>query len=68
MIYADFNDELSSSYSHNTISLASIISKSQLPKFGLKASDLLNEKQMKKLKEIRKRHLKQDQELAFEKD
>lgn len=65
MFYEDFNEELTSSYSHNTISFASIASNTQLPSLGLKASTLLDSNQLKKLHEIRKRHLKEEQRLAF---
>ncbi len=65
MIYEDFNEELASSYSRNTLSLASVVNETQLPILGLKASTVLSKKQLDKLREIRKRHLKQDQEAIF---
>jgi hypothetical protein len=68
MYYADFNEELTSSYSRDTISFASLVSQTQLPKLGLKARTLLDEKQMKKLHEIRSRHLKGEQKASFPQD
>ncbi|WCL49902.1 hypothetical protein [Leptospira sp. GIMC2001] len=68
MFYAELNDELSSSYSRNTQKLASITSESQLPVLGLKAGSLLDDRQMKKLHEIRNRHLKGDQKSSFLRD
>lgn len=68
MFYADFNEELTSSYSKNTISFASIANNTQLPALGLKAASLLDTKQMKKLHEIRNRHLKEDQRASFPQD
>lgn len=68
MIYEDWNDELISAYSRNEVSLASIIGNSQLPGHGLKAGSLLDPKQMKKLREIRNRHLQNEQKAKFIKD
>lgn len=68
MYYADFNEELSGSYSKNGISFASLLNQTQLPQLGLKARTLLDERQMKKLHEIRNRHLKSDQKASFPQD
>ncbi|MCZ8348229.1 MAG: hypothetical protein O9346_17595 [Leptospiraceae bacterium] len=68
MFCENFNDELASSYTNNSDSHISIEGKTILPKLGLKAGTLLDTKQMKKLHEIRNRHLKSEQILSFMKD
>lgn len=68
MFYEDFNEELTASYSKNSISFASITSETQLPHLGLNARNLLDTKQLNKLTEIRKRHLKTEQRAQFLRD
>jgi hypothetical protein len=68
MFYENFNDELSSSYTNTADSFISIEVKTILPNLGLKAGTLLDTKQMKKLHEIRNRHLKSEQIHSFLKD
>ncbi len=56
--YPDMDTELKSSFPKQTQFTSSLVSETLLPTLGLKARTLLNEKQLEKLQEIRKRHIK----------
>ena len=58
MYYSDMDENLKSSFSRNNLSYANLTSESQLPDFGLKARELLNNHQMKKLARIRAKRIK----------
>jgi hypothetical protein len=58
MYYPEMNDSLKSSFSKNNLSFANLVGESQLPSFGLKSSELLNQRQMQKLAMIRAKRIK----------
>ncbi|MDF3819858.1 hypothetical protein P3G55_08115 [Leptospira sp. 96542] len=58
--YPDMNLEFKSSFTQSGRFFANTDDNSLLPQIGLVARNLLDGKQMKKLAEIRKRHLKKD--------
>ncbi len=59
MYYEEMNPELKSSFLKIRSNSANLVDESQLPVFGLKARNLLDEKQMNKLARIREKHLSQ---------
>lgn len=68
MLKLELNEDLASPYSKNSLSFATITSETQLPAVGLNAGNLLDPRQMNKLREIRTRRLKSDQIARFLKD
>ncbi|WP_210413689.1 hypothetical protein [Leptospira ilyithenensis] len=56
--YPEMNPELKSSFTRQDRFFSNIESETLLPQLGLKARNLLDSRQMDKLTEIRKRHLK----------
>ncbi|MCE9501636.1 MAG: hypothetical protein K8R21_14220 [Leptospira sp.] len=57
MYYENMDMELKSSFYKLQDYSANLVGETQLPSSGLKASKLLDQKQMAKLKSIRSRHL-----------
>ncbi|MCB1160704.1 MAG: hypothetical protein H7A25_04240 [Leptospiraceae bacterium] len=60
MVYEDFNPDIKSNYTRVGVSTANIVSDTLLPSSGLRARDLLNSRQLMKLKRIRSRRLSQE--------
>jgi hypothetical protein len=57
MLYDKVNPDLKSSYAKNKDQMANLVSHTQLPKYGLKAGNVLDPKQMSRLMDIRSRRL-----------
>ncbi|PJZ71149.1 hypothetical protein CH373_01120 [Leptospira perolatii] len=68
MMYSEMNPDLRSSFTKLSTTFANLTNDSVLPTFGLKAANLLDSTQMKKLTEIRKRRINSKQWQSFEKD
>jgi hypothetical protein len=65
MYYEDMDPNIKSQYTHSSHSFANLVSDSQLPIFGLKASDLLDTKQLAALQLIRDKKFTSSQKKQF---
>ncbi|EMI66780.1 hypothetical protein MAL08_17185 [Leptospira noguchii] len=68
MFYPEMDPDLKSSFLSIDKTVANLINNTVLPEAGLKAGNLLNTNQMKKLKEIRKRRFRSSEWKNFLKD
>ncbi|AVQ11337.1 MULTISPECIES: hypothetical protein [Leptospira] len=68
MFYPEMDPNLKSSFLSIDQTVANLINNTILPQSGLKAGNLLNANQMKKLKEIRKRRFRSSEWKDFLKD
>lgn len=65
MYYEDMDPTIKSQFIHSTHSLANLVSESQMPIYGLKASEVLNTGQMAALRAIREKKLTGRQKKQF---
>ncbi|MBW0433035.1 hypothetical protein DLM76_05120 [Leptospira yasudae] len=68
MFYPEMDPDLKSSFLSIDKTVANLVNNTILPQSGLKAGNLLNADQMKKLKEIRKRRFRSSEWKQFLKD
>ncbi|TGK21050.1 hypothetical protein EHO61_04120 [Leptospira fluminis] len=68
MLYSEMDPDLRSSFAKISGIFANLTDDTALPTSGLKAGNLLDTKQMKKLNEIRKRRINSSQWKNFQKD
>ncbi|EQA60549.1 hypothetical protein LEP1GSC062_0251 [Leptospira alexanderi serovar Manhao 3 str. L 60] len=68
MFYPEMDPNLKSSFLSIDETVANLVNNTILPQSGLKAGNLLNANQMKKLKEIRKRRFRSSEWKNFLKD